>query len=875
MSQVDDWSDGYTSDYLRNLNTYGPASADVPRPSSVVSRRVQYQPPVAQTGAQTEAKTNDTPLYDNAGGFNPGPQRLVSAPARSFRGNATATQRAARPKPAVKKKTQSASKQQPQSEYRTGGARTPEENEITRSAAEHRTGADLGQLSSQALDAAARFLPALKLLGFGAGAGSADTASTDRPSYMGAAGTMADNFARALPQPSAASRQTASESSSTEGQFKNMPWYKDAKAHHEAVKKNMDDYGYALGSLKSTWDDIPWWTKLVMLPPVFKAGSPAAGASTAGNVLAEGGRAAAGDAAAGAEGRSFGFDLSAEDITAANAANAAARQQAIDLSEMRSVLMRSGMPDREIEAYMHRAGFYNDPEALRQAISTIHKHGMSGLFERSAEEAAAAGTGAGSAAGTGAGSAAGTGAGSAAGTGSRGSFGFDLSPEEIASAKASHDAYVRGTAGVADGGVSELAYAGNAGREAAAAGEQAAGAGRAGEAAADGGVSELANAGNAGRETAAGAATGSVSEGVDSASQLIEHIRSGTLDEMERAWIEATAAGAAKAPGTVDASTQAILNEARAAGILGRDAAGTAGTGAGSAAGTGAGSAAGEQAASREAIVAARNAAVAQIDPQLQAALANVRKSLANHNISPRQVLQELGSPTASDKDFYEIGRIFFEVDRATHGAGLSPAERAVADAYIKGVGARMSQDWTRVGRGLAQAADKNTVRDMIDSIKDGTLDPNSAAYIRLLATRNAELTPDAQALIAEARAAGILGREAAGTAGAADGGVSELANAGNAGREAAAAGGQAAGREAAAGGQAAGAGRAGEAAGSVSEGVNSASQQLIEHIRSGTLDEMERAWIDAIADAVRVPGTIDASTQAVLNEARFAGLIP
>ena len=167
MSQVDDWSDGYTSDYLRDLNTYGPASANVPR-SSVVSHQVQYQPPVAQT----EAKTNDTPLYDNDGGFNPGPQRLVSAPARPFRGNATAAQRAARPKPAAKKKTQSASKQQTQPEYRTGGARTPEENEITRSAAEHRAGADLGQLSSQALDAAARFLPALKLLGFGAGAGS-------------------------------------------------------------------------------------------------------------------------------------------------------------------------------------------------------------------------------------------------------------------------------------------------------------------------------------------------------------------------------------------------------------------------------------------------------------------------------------------------------------------------------------------------------------------------------------------------------------------------------------------------------------------------------------------------------------------------------
>ena len=119
-------------------------------------------------------------------------------------------------------------------------------------------------------------------------------------------------------------------------------------------------------------------------------------------------------------------------------------------------------------------------------------------------------------------------------------------------------------------------------------------------------------------------------------------------------------------------------------------------------------------------------------------------------------------------------------------------------------------------------------------------------------------------------------GREAT-TAGeaAADVGVGELANAGNAGREATTVGEQAAGREAAAGGQAADAGRAGEATGSVSEGVDSASQQLIEHIRSGTLDEMERAWIESIADSVRVPGMLDASTQAILNEARFAGLIP
>ena len=257
MSQVDDWSDGYTSDYLRNLNTYGPASANVPRTSSVVSRRVQYQPPVAQTGVQTEAKTNDTPLYDNAGGFNPGPQRLVSAPARPFRGNATATQRAARPKPAVKKKTQLASKQQTQPEYRTGGARTPEENEITRSAAEHRTGADLGQLSSQALDAAARFLPALKLLGFGAGAGSASVPETNfNRGLMGGVGRQVEPM-RAPDSEQPAQSVLAGPDESAK--FANLP--------PEVLRDIAERKGRSFAG--NLFNDIPWWA---MVGP---AGSPA------------------------------------------------------------------------------------------------------------------------------------------------------------------------------------------------------------------------------------------------------------------------------------------------------------------------------------------------------------------------------------------------------------------------------------------------------------------------------------------------------------------------------------------------------------------------------------------------------------------------
>ena len=492
MSQVDDWSDGYTSDYLRNLNTYGPASANVPRPSSVVSRRVQYQPPVAQTGAQTEAKTNDTPLYDNAGGFNPGPQRLVSAPARSFRGNATATQRAARPKPAVKKKTQSASKQQTQPEYRTGGARTPEENEIARSAAEHRTGADLGQLSSQALDAAARFLPALKLLGFGAGAGSASVPETNfNRGLMGGVGRQVESM-RAPDSEQPAQSVLAGPDESAK--FANLP--------PEVLRDIAERKGRSfVGNL---FNDIPWWA---MVGP---AGGPARAVAAEGSRLygpvAERLLAPKGPLTGGArttltsadEGLPVGYSILRNPPKADTSALAG------QTSNLVQQLRAAGVPEDQIAASIARI---NAGAAGREAAAAGEA--------AAGREAAAAG-------------------------------------EQAAGREAT-------TAG-------EQA----AGREAAAAGEQAAGreATTAGEAAADGGVSELANAGNAGRETAAGAATGSVSEGVNSASQqLIEHIRSGTLDEMERAWI-ASIADTVRVPGMIDASTQAILSEARLAGLI-------------------------------------------------------------------------------------------------------------------------------------------------------------------------------------------------------------------------------------------------------------------------------------------------------------------
>lgn len=543
-SRVDDWSDGYTSDYLRNLNTYGPASANVPR-SSVVSHQVRYRAPDTSDIPLAPGQNPEDSVYSNASGARMGQTKPASgyrAPAgggwdvnssdtnlhfsNESGGKQYRVSRTQTAKKSVKKQAQSG-KKQPQPEYRTGGARTPEENEIARSAAEHRTDADLGQLNSQALDAAARFLPALKLLlGFGAGAGSDP------------------------------------ESSSTEGQFKNMPWYKDAKAHHEAVKKNTDDYGSALGTLKSTWDDIPWWTKLLMLPPVFKAGSPAAGASTTGNVWAEGGRAAAGDATAGAKAfeealsrmnggavrgapvegtarssfssaetagqsagnRSFGFNLSPEevaraksthsayvngaagrgtatgaeaagttgrgaetagqsagnrsfgfDLSPAEAMSAKMQQSAFrsNLAELQSALIRSGMPDREVAAYMQSAGFYNNPEALQQAVFTVRKYGPSRLFDHSVEEAAAAGTY----------------------IPKYGRSPLETWQQERAATEAAN-AKFRDMFGFSD--VDKLAEAGNVGREAVAAGEQAAGR----EAAAGGQAAGAGRAGEAAPQTA-------------------------------------------------------------------------------------------------------------------------------------------------------------------------------------------------------------------------------------------------------------------------------------------------------------------------------------------------------------------------------------
>ena len=77
MSQVNDWSDGFTSDYLRDLNTRGPASANVPRPS-VVSHQVRYRAPDTSDIPLAPGQNPEGSVYSNASGARMGQTKPAS-----------------------------------------------------------------------------------------------------------------------------------------------------------------------------------------------------------------------------------------------------------------------------------------------------------------------------------------------------------------------------------------------------------------------------------------------------------------------------------------------------------------------------------------------------------------------------------------------------------------------------------------------------------------------------------------------------------------------------------------------------------------------------------------------------------------------------
>ena len=106
MSQVNDWSDGFTSDYLRDLNTRGPASANVPR-SGVVSHRVQYRSPDTSDIPLAPGQNPEDSVYSNASGARMGQLKSRSGynppagggyTAETFPSSGAGARRYARPK---------------------------------------------------------------------------------------------------------------------------------------------------------------------------------------------------------------------------------------------------------------------------------------------------------------------------------------------------------------------------------------------------------------------------------------------------------------------------------------------------------------------------------------------------------------------------------------------------------------------------------------------------------------------------------------------------------------------------------------------------------------------------------------------------------
>ena len=70
MSQVDDWADGY-ADSARDVNLYGPASANVPR-SGVVSHQVRYRAPDTSDIPLAPGQNPEDSVYSNASGARMG-----------------------------------------------------------------------------------------------------------------------------------------------------------------------------------------------------------------------------------------------------------------------------------------------------------------------------------------------------------------------------------------------------------------------------------------------------------------------------------------------------------------------------------------------------------------------------------------------------------------------------------------------------------------------------------------------------------------------------------------------------------------------------------------------------------------------------------
>ena len=492
MSQVDDWADGY-ADSARDVNLYGPASANVPR-SSVVSHQVRYRAPDTSDIPLAPGQNPEGSVYSNASSARMGQTKPASgyrAPAGGWDVNSSDTNlrfpnesggkqyrvsRTRAAKKPVKKQAQTVKKRaqnygsykdqsDPLSQHILANGSSEQKPPVESVASGVRDVTDqsdmyraIGRLSSPP-----------------AAVGVETTAPVPGRSFIFAENT-GDNYVPDFSKADSSAAPAADDPYVAEILTKVPP---EVRANMLRDIKQRKARSFA----ENLFADIPWWA---MVGP---AGSPA-------------GRAAEAAAEAAAEGYRLYSSLygsAVERLLAPKGPLTGGARTTLTSAD-------EGLP---VGYSLLRNPKIDTSPLAGQTSSLVAQLRAAGIPE-----------------------------------------------DQIAASIARINAGAAGREAAAAGGQA-------AGREAAAVGEAAAGreAATAGEAATDGGVSELANAGNAGLSSADEAME--LAAGLDS---LVRRIESGAIDEMDKAWIKAMADQ--KAAGFESETINYILDAARAAGII-------------------------------------------------------------------------------------------------------------------------------------------------------------------------------------------------------------------------------------------------------------------------------------------------------------------
>ena len=509
MSQVDDWADGY-ADSARDVNLYGPASANVPR-SSVVSHQVRYRAPDTSDIPLAPGQNPEGSVYSNASGARMGQTKPASGYRAPAGGgwdvnssdanlrfpNESGGRRYARSKTKASAKPARKRTQKPAAPAKSAATDYGSYRDQSDPLSQHilANGSSEQKSPVESVASGARDITdqsdmyrAIGRLSSPPAAVGVETADPVPGRSFIVTENTGDNYVPDFSKADSSAAPAADDPYVTEILTKVPPEVRANMLRDIKQRK-------ARSFVENLFADIPWWAM------VGTAGSPA-------------GRAAKAAAEAAAEGYrlySQAYGNVVERLLAPKGPLTGGARTTLTSAD-------EGLP---VGYSMLRNPKIDTSPLAGQTSSLVAQLRAAGVPE-----------------------------------------------DQIAASIARINAGAAGREAAAAGGQAagrEAAAAGGqaAGREAAAAGEAAAGreAATAGEAAADGGVSELANAGNAGLSSADEAME--LAAGLD---RLVQRIESGAIDEMDKAWIKALADQ--KAAGFESEYINYILDAARAAGVI-------------------------------------------------------------------------------------------------------------------------------------------------------------------------------------------------------------------------------------------------------------------------------------------------------------------